>query len=125
MDQQVQPTLAVQDPHSESPAYPLHQLLQYSGYPINAQNDLLTWFTKYIQPKILPALRGNSCWSPNLTWNHSPFEPSLNISKPPSLNGQTPVTKTVRFSIEPVGLLAGTRWDPFNQNAIRSLMHKI
>ncbi|TID22685.1 aromatic prenyltransferase [Venturia nashicola] len=102
MSRQIQPPLAVQDPHSATPAYPLHQLLQYSGYPINIQNELLTWFTEYIQPEILPALRGTSCWTPSLTWNHSPFEPSLNISEPPALNGQSSVTKTVRFSIEPV-----------------------
>jgi 4-O-dimethylallyl-L-tyrosine synthase len=126
MDQQLQPTLALRDVQPGYPAYPLHQLLQYSGYPIYTQNDLLLWFIAYIQPEILPALRGNSCWTPNLTWNHSPFEPSLNISEPSSLYGlQNTVTKTVRFGIEPVGPLAGTRWDPFNQNAIRSLMHKI
>lgn len=49
----------------------------------------------------------------------------MNISEPPSSTGEISVTKTVRFGIEPVGPLAGTRWDPFNQNAIRSLMHKI
>ncbi|RDI84879.1 hypothetical protein Vi05172_g5014 [Venturia inaequalis] len=125
MSRQIQPPLAVQDPHSTTPAYPLHQLLQYSGYCINTQKELLTWFTEYIQPEILPALRGTSCWTPSLTWNHSPFEPSLNISEPPSLDGKSSVTKTVRFGIEPVGPLAGTRWDPFNQNAIRSLMHRI
>lgn len=110
---------------SASPAYPLHQLLQYVGYPINIQNDLLAWFTEQIQPEILPAFRGDSCWTSSLTWNHSPFEPSLNISEPPSTKGQASVTKTVRFGIEPVGPLAGTRGDPFNQNAIRSLMHRI
>jgi DMATS type aromatic prenyltransferase len=126
MDKQIQPTLAMKDVQPGYPAYPLHQLLQYSGYPVNSQNDLLLWFVEYIQPEILPALRGNSCWTPNLTWNHSPFEPSLNISEPSSPYGpQDAVTKTVRFGIEPVGPLAGSKWDRFNQNAIRNLIHKI
>ena len=101
----------------DQPIYSLSKLLSYAKYPEESQKRLLAWSQEHIEPAITPALQHSVPWRPNLTWNYSPFEPSLNISSNEK--------KTVRFGIEPVGVHAGTIRDPFNQTPVFDLLQSL
>ncbi|PYH97342.1 aromatic prenyltransferase [Aspergillus ellipticus CBS 707.79] len=91
--------------------YLLGALLQDAGYTENAQQRILTFFGRKITPYLGVANEsGAQRWKSFMTDDHNPIELSWDWhtgSKAP----------TVRLSVEPVGLLAGTAADPDNSSA--------
>jgi DMATS type aromatic prenyltransferase len=84
----------------------LTSLLSAAQYPEQLQNQYLSFFHHSIIPALGPGPSAWQNWTPNLTHNNSPFEPSWN------LQGDK---RQVRFTFEPIGPYAGTRTDPTNQ----------
>ncbi|KAL2798936.1 aromatic prenyltransferase [Aspergillus keveii] len=89
----------------------LAALLHDANYPPTSQHHILTFFGRTIAPYMGQAYNPLSPqWRSFMTDDHHPIELSWDWHtgrKPP----------TVRFSIEPVGLQAGTSLDPDNSHA--------
>lgn len=87
-------------------------LLDRAGYSSDAQHRLLA-FIRAVVPSLgaghLP--RGRQRWKSFMTDDHTPIELSWDWRAGPA------AAPKVRFSIEPVGVRAGTRADPRNQHA--------
>jgi DMATS type aromatic prenyltransferase len=89
----------------------LAALLHDANYPPTSQHHILTFFGRTIAPYMGPAYNPRSPqWRSFMTDDHHPIELSWDWH-----TGQKP--PTVRFSIEPVGLDAGTSLDPDNSHA--------
>ncbi|KAL4800788.1 aromatic prenyltransferase [Aspergillus venezuelensis] len=105
----------VQDSNDEywwrTSGYLLASLLHDAGYPVSSQEHILTFFGRTIAPYLGPAYSINSPqWRSFMTDDHHPIELSWDWH-----TGQKP--PAVRFSIEPVGVHAGTAADPSNTHA--------
>lgn len=86
-------------------------LLDEAGYSTAAQHRILTFFGRTIAPYLGPIYTpGAPQWHSFMTDDHHPIELSWDWH-----TGHQP--PTVRFSIEPVGIHAGTPIDPENQTA--------
>jgi hypothetical protein len=75
----------------------LSNLLSAVHYPKQLQNEYLSLFHHSIIPALGPGPSAFQNWTPNLTHNNSPFEPSWN------LQGDK---RQVRFTFEPIGRYA-------------------
>ncbi|KAI9039002.1 aromatic prenyltransferase [Aspergillus affinis] len=86
-------------------------LLEAAEYSALAQHRILTFFGRTIAPYLGPTYTpGAPQWQSFMTDDHHPIELSWDWH-----TGHQP--PTVRFSIEPVGIHAGTPADPENQKA--------
>jgi DMATS type aromatic prenyltransferase len=83
------------------------KLLSTSQYPPHLQDQYLFFYNHSILPALGPSPSPSNKWTPHLTYNASPFEPSLALQN----NKQQ-----VRYTFEPTGPLAGTSEDRFNQS---------
>lgn len=95
-------------------------LLDRANYPPSLESRYMSFLLENIIPFLRPLPR-NSNWSPHLTYNHSPFEPSLNFQS--STDGK--LKQQVRFTFEPSGVLSGTDADPFNQLSSLSFVNSL
>ncbi|KAG4438090.1 hypothetical protein IFR05_006411 [Cadophora sp. M221] len=86
---------------------PLYEdFLRGANYPAEFHQKYVTFFDEFIIAALGPIPSSISAWTPHLTKDHSPFEPSWNIQGS---------KQQIRFSIEPVGQNAGTDLDPLSQ----------
>ncbi|KAL4903335.1 hypothetical protein BDW74DRAFT_179754 [Aspergillus multicolor] len=91
----------------------LAALLEDAGYIRTAQHKILMFFSATITPFMGPArtTRDDSPqWRSFMTDDHHPIELSWDFGT----GGKAP---TIRFSIEPLGIDAGTSSDPHNEHA--------
>ncbi|KAL4879758.1 tryptophan dimethylallyltransferase-domain-containing protein [Aspergillus karnatakaensis] len=89
----------------------LAALLTDAGYTIPSQQQILTFFANTIVPHLGPTYTPSSPqWPSFMTDDHHPIELSWDWHT----GHKAP---TVRFSIEPVGIHAGTPADPNNEQA--------
>ncbi|KAL2813564.1 aromatic prenyltransferase [Aspergillus granulosus] len=89
----------------------LAALLHDAGYSTSSQYRILTFFGRTILPYMGPTFNPRAPqWHSFMTDDHHPIELSWDWH-----TGHTP--PTVRFSIEPVGLYAGTPLDKDNEHA--------
>ncbi|KAI0847153.1 aromatic prenyltransferase [Daldinia vernicosa] len=99
----------------KSSGYALAVLLDKAGYSSHAQYDILK-FVKAITPSLGAAYTpGRQRWKSFMTDDHNPIELSWDWRT----GGKSP---KIRFSIEPVGVHAGTYLDPNNQYAASRLL---
>ncbi|PMD38624.1 aromatic prenyltransferase [Hyaloscypha variabilis F] len=84
----------------------LSKLLGTASYPPHLQDQYIFFYNHSILPGLSPTPSSTNKWTPQLTHNASPFEPSLTFH-----NNQ----QKVRIAFEPIGPLAGTPKDPLNQ----------
>jgi len=84
----------------------LSKLFEAAKYPPHLQDQYTFFYNHSILPALGPVLSPTSKWTPSLTYNAAPFEPSLAFQNNKQL---------VRFKFEPIGPLAGTPKDRFNQ----------
>lgn len=82
------------------------KLLSAANYPTEIHQHYVKFFDESVVPALGPIPSKTSTWTPHLTKDHSPFEPSWNIQGS---------KQQIRFSIEPVGSKGGTNLDPLNQ----------
>ncbi|KAG8159463.1 hypothetical protein KVR01_011124 [Diaporthe batatas] len=103
----------------DSSGYALSVLLERAGYTDHAQHKLLDFFLTVI-PSLGPRLSSTSPprWKSFMTDNHVPIELSWDWRT----DGEPP---KIRFSIEPVGVHAGTHLDPRNQYASAQLRETV
>ena len=97
--------------------YVLAVLLHNAGYSAREQYENLRFFATMIAPSLGAApgsAEGRSGWPSFMTDDHQPIELSWDW-------GSSDKSPTVRYSIEPVGLKAGTTLDPYNINAASDL----
>ncbi|KAE9362829.1 aromatic prenyltransferase [Stipitochalara longipes BDJ] len=85
----------------------LSKLLGIAKYPPHLQDQYTFFYNNSVLPGLGPVPSPANKWTPHLTHNGSPFEPSLAFQN----NKQQ-----VRFTFEPIGPLAGTLTDRFNQS---------
>ena len=86
---------------------PLYEnLLSTAKYSDEIRQQYTAFLEKVIIPALGPRPDDSSTWTPHLTKEHSPFEPSWNIQGD---------KQQVRFTIEPVGSKAGMASDILNQ----------
>ncbi|CAH0045015.1 unnamed protein product [Clonostachys solani] len=91
--------------------YLLASLLQKAGYSQQAQLRILGEFAEIIAPHLgLPPGLGTGRWKSFMTDDHNPIELSWDFHT----GTQQP---TIRYSIEPIGLDAGSTADPNNTKA--------
>ncbi|CAH0023500.1 unnamed protein product [Clonostachys rhizophaga] len=91
--------------------YLLASLLQNAGYSQQAQLKILGEFAEIIAPHLgLPPGLGTRHWQSFMTDDHNPIELSWDFHT----GTQQP---TIRYSIEPIGLDAGSAADPNNTKA--------
>ena len=98
----------------------LQKLMAECKYDFYTQYLHLMWYNQYILPALgpRPVFGKTPQWKHHLTHDGSPFEPSR--------SGKELMSKSVvRFTIEPVGFLAGTDEDPFNQNMAKTLIKQL
>ncbi|KAK0120212.1 hypothetical protein ONS95_011618 [Cadophora gregata] len=81
-------------------------LLSTAEYPVELHGQYLAFLNNLIVPSLGPQPSPSSTWTPHLTKEHSPFEPSWNIQGD---------KQQIRFTLEPVGREAGTASDILNQ----------
>ncbi|KAK1142088.1 aromatic prenyltransferase (DMATS family) [Aspergillus melleus] len=86
-------------------------LLEEAGYSSAAQYRILIFFGRTIAPYLGPVYLPDPQWHSFMTDDHHPIELSWDWH---TGHHQPP---TIRFSIEPVGIHAGTPTDPENQQA--------
>ncbi|KAI1463442.1 aromatic prenyltransferase [Daldinia caldariorum] len=99
----------------KSSGYALAILLEKAGYSSQAQYEILR-FVKGITPSLGAAyVPGRQRWRSFMTDDHNPIELSWDWRT----GGKSP---KIRFSIEPVGVHAGTHLDPNNQYAASRLL---
>ena len=93
----------------------LGKLLKKANYTVDQQYFYLSRYHRYILSAYGPCPEEGKerTWRAQCTPNASPFQPSWNFQNDKS---------TIRFTIEPIGSLAGTRTDPFNQLAAFELV---
>ncbi|MAD85006.1 MAG: hypothetical protein CL912_18765 [Deltaproteobacteria bacterium] len=91
-------------------------LLSTAKYPEEIHKQYTVFLEKVIIPALGPRPDGSSTWTPHLTKEHSPFEPSRNIQGD---------KQQIRFTIEPVGSEAGTTSDVLNQEYPLSLVDNL
>ena len=91
----------------------LSKLLSTANYPPHLQDQYLFFHNHSIIPALGPSVSSTNKWTPHLTHNISPFEPSLALKN----NRQQ-----VRYTLEPIGPYAGTCEDRFNQSLPLSLV---
>jgi DMATS type aromatic prenyltransferase len=83
------------------------KLLSTAQYPPHLQDEYLFFYNHSILPAMGPCPSTTNKWTPHLTHNTSPFEPSLAFQS----NKQQ-----VCYTFEPIGPLAGATEDRFNQS---------
>ncbi|OKL56659.1 hypothetical protein UA08_08294 [Talaromyces atroroseus] len=91
----------------------LLDMLEMAGYPIHSTKIHTEFFHKSVAPSLGPHPRGTgepAVWKSFMTDDHTPIELSWCWSS----SQQTPV---VRYSVEPIGRLAGESVDPINTAA--------
>lgn len=102
----------------------LSALLLKADYPLNNHDEILLFYHTYLLPLLGPRPHPqnedcpstlNAPWRSSITDDFSPLEPSWNVQGDRS---------TIRLSIEPIGLHAGTAQDPFNQAISVECMRK-
>ncbi|KAI1800449.1 aromatic prenyltransferase [Daldinia bambusicola] len=99
----------------KSSGYALAILLEKAGYSSQAQHEILR-FVRGITPSLGAAyVPGRQRWESFMTDDHNPIELSWDWRT----GGKSP---KIRFSIEPVGVHAGTHLDPNNQYAAPKLL---
>ncbi|KAK6951539.1 hypothetical protein Daesc_006060 [Daldinia eschscholtzii] len=102
----------------KSSGYALAVLLEKAGYSSHAQYDILR-FVRGITPSLGAAyIPGRQRWKSFMTDDHNPIELSWDWRT----SGKSP---KIRFSIEPVGVHAGTHLDPNNQYAASRLLESM
>ncbi|KUJ08976.1 aromatic prenyltransferase [Mollisia scopiformis] len=86
-------------------------LLEDASYSPTIKAQYMDFFNHFVVPALGPIPSVEAPWTPHLTHDASPFEPSWNV------NGQEYFTPNhqIGFTFEPIGPLAGTGEDPFNQ----------
>ncbi len=84
----------------------LSRLLSIAKYPPHIQDQYIFFFNHSILPALGPVPSPANKWSPRLTRNNSPFEPSLQFRDD---------KQHVSYTIEPIGPQAGTPEDQLNQ----------
>ncbi|KAN0109973.1 aromatic prenyltransferase [Hyaloscypha variabilis] len=94
----------------------LSKLLSTASYPSHLQDQYTFFYNHSILPGLGPNPSPTNKWTPQLTHNTSPFEPSLTFQ-----NNQ----QKVRITFEPVGPVAGTAKDPFNQTLLLTLVSSL
>lgn len=108
-------TQGIFDPHQQywylTVGHALAEFLIQAGYTHQDQVNMLHHFTKMVIPYLgVSPISGLPRWKSFMTDNHTPIELSWDfhtgIEQP-----------TIRYSIEPVGLEAGTAIDPNNDRA--------
>lgn len=100
--------------------YTLAVLLEKAGYSLESQYRNLLFYYFYITPELGPAPRYDSqdpLWKSFMTDNFTPLEFSWNW-------GHENEPTVVRFSVEPIGVLAGTSADPINEHAADRLVRQ-
>ncbi|KAL4868280.1 hypothetical protein BDV12DRAFT_186102 [Aspergillus spectabilis] len=107
----------------QTSGYLLAALLRDAGYPASSQQHILTFFGRTVVPHMGVTYNPHSPqWRSFMTDDHHPIELSWDWHA-----GQKP--PTVRFSVEPVGVHAGTSLDAHNEqvNASfhRALIHAL
>ncbi len=91
----------------------LSNLLSTANYPPHLQDQYLFFHNHSIIPALGPSALSTNKWTPHLTHNISPFEPSLGLK-----NNKL----QVHCTFEPIGPYAGTSEDKFNQSLPLSLV---
>lgn len=95
-------------------------LLQEAGYSTASQLQQLLFFYYYVIPELGAACDANGMprdWKSFMTDHFSPIEFSWEW-------GPKYENPSIRYSIEPIGPIAGTPMDPFNQHATTQLAHR-
>lgn len=93
--------------------YALAVYLQHANYPLESQYYQLVFFALFVAPALGPALNrkvSEPRWKSFMTDDNTPIELSWDWG----VEGDLPA---IRYSIEPIGICAGTSLDPFNQHA--------
>ncbi|KAJ3526647.1 hypothetical protein NM208_g11091 [Fusarium decemcellulare] len=91
--------------------YPLVVFLDSAGYSFQSQASILHHFSNLVAPHLGAApILGQPQWKSFMTDNHTPVELSWDFHTGTS-------QPTIRYSIEPIGLDAGTASDPHNNKA--------
>ncbi|KAH7128968.1 aromatic prenyltransferase [Dactylonectria macrodidyma] len=94
-------------------------LLNHADYNLNEQYEALLFLHRWVVPQMGPRPRSiHPVWKSSMTDDYSPVEYSWKWS----LSDKKP---EVRYSIEAIGPLAGTKEDPFNQAATRNLLQSL
>ncbi|KAL6915175.1 hypothetical protein FSST1_012935 [Fusarium sambucinum] len=94
-------------------------LLTHADYGLNEQYEGLLFLYRWMIPHMGPRpCSTTALWKSFMTDDHSPIEYSWKWS---SGTGKP----EIRYSIEPIGPYAGTRHDPLNQAATRTLLHNL
>ncbi|KAL8834220.1 MAG: hypothetical protein Q9170_003851 [Blastenia crenularia] len=102
-------------------ARPLTVLLEKADYDPATQGQYIDFFLHHIIPALGPPPSSSSTqqpWKSFMTDDHTPVELSWDWNTP----GERP---EIRYSIEPIGALAGTPVDPFNMHATRCLIEQL
>lgn len=103
----------------ESCGHALAVLLEKSGYPNQIQHQHLEFIrtiTPHLGPSHAPGIQQH--WKSFMTDDHTPIELSWDWRT----GNKSP---KIRFSIEPVGIHAGTPLDPYNQSAASELQETL
>ncbi|KAI7498137.1 hypothetical protein KC367_g5297 [Hortaea werneckii] len=99
----------------------LAALVEGAEYPLAKQYEALLfhyhWMVPYMGPSPLPEGAARQ-WKSLLQPDGTPIEYSWkwNTSRSPP---------DIRYDIEPIGPLAGTKADPLNQHALREMLHRL
>ncbi|KAH6962026.1 aromatic prenyltransferase [Ilyonectria sp. MPI-CAGE-AT-0026] len=94
-------------------------LLDHADYNLNEQYEALLFLHRWVVPQMGPRPRSiHPAWKSFMTDDHSPIEYSWKWG----LGDKKP---EVRYSIEAIGPLAGTKEDPFNQATTRNLLQSL
>jgi len=113
-------------PKSEDQAFwwgalgePMAKLLQANSYSDEVQLKYLRWFYNHIPSALGPRpINGKPYYGSWITHDLSPFEWSLNWKEKSS-------KQTVRFTVEPMTLKAGTAEDPINQLGAKEFLEGV
>ncbi|KAF5627299.1 tryptophan dimethylallyltransferase [Fusarium tjaetaba] len=97
----------------------LHTLLAEADYDLNEQYKALLLLYRWVVPEMGPRPRSSMApWNSFMTDDHSPIEYSWKWNS----GNKKP---DIRYAIELVSPLAGTKQDPFNQIPTRNLVYNL
>ncbi|KAF5574642.1 tryptophan dimethylallyltransferase [Fusarium pseudoanthophilum] len=97
----------------------LHTLLTEADYDLNEQYEALLLLYRWVVPEMGPRPRSSMApWNSFMTDDHSPIEYSWKWNS----RNKKP---DIRYAIELVSPLAGTKQDPFNQIPTRNLVYNL
>ncbi|KAI1396631.1 aromatic prenyltransferase [Hypoxylon fuscum] len=99
----------------------LDLFMQRAGYPQNDHSHIMSFFAESIVPFLGPSDEPDfKRWKSFMTDDHTPIELSWDWRGP--TDNDKPI---IRFSVEPVGLTAGTPADPMNTSGPESFKHML